>query len=249
MPYKDPKKQRDAGAKYRKKHHDAILKKQREFSKKNPDYQKKLRAKDGERIRQRDRDAYKRNSKPKKKSNVKSRKKHGSKWNKTKRDRYAEDEEYRQKILDAAVIWRKNNPDWISAYNKNYAKENKVIKQEYMKVYGKIYYQRNILKIKKQKADYHKKKPEIQLKAHLKHLEKLAMPFELTSREYKRCLTAWSRVIKKRDKVCQHCGSNKKTQAHHMIYRANYPLLSFSEDNGILLCDSCHFEAHGKKLV
>ena len=47
-----------------------------------------------------------------------------------------------------------------------------------------------------------------------KYLEKNAIPFKITAKEYKRALMAWKRVIKNRDKVCQICGSDENLEAH-----------------------------------
>ncbi len=60
---------------------------------------------------------------------------------------------------------------------------------------------------------------------------------------------AWKRVIVKRDKICQVCGSDKNLEAHHIFHREFFPLLSFSEGNGILLCEDCHNETHGNNLT
>mgnify|MGYP001190811446 CR=1 FL=1 len=77
----------------------------------------------------------------------------------------------------------------------------------------------------------------------------LTKPFDLSVSGYKLALKIWHDVIEKRDIVCQMCGGNQKLEAHHLLYRANYPLLSFNENNGILLCRMCHYHTHGKKLI
>jgi len=219
MPYKDPEKKREAATRYRKKNHDTILEKQRGVSKENPNYQKEQREKNGEQ------------------------------WNKNRREKYADDEEYRKGLLEKGKTWRENNSEWISEYNKEYGQKNKIVIQEYMKEYGKRWYQLNKKKIKLQKKIYHKNNPDILLKAQIKYLEKNAVPFNLNKKEYKRALMAWTRVINKRDKVCQVCGSDEKLEAHHILHRAGFLLLSFSEQNGILLCKNCHNETHGNNLT
>jgi hypothetical protein len=252
MPYKDPEKKREAAAKYRKKNHDEILEKQRKKSKENPNYQKEQRAKNGVKWNQTRREKYALDEEYRKKKldeHKKSREKNKDTWNQTRREKYALDEEYRKKKLDGGEQWRKKNPEWISDYNKEYAQKNKNLIQEYMKEYGKRWYQLNKKKIKLQKKIYRKNNPDILLKAQIKYLTKNAVPFKLTQKEYKRCLTAWGRLIVKRDKVCQICGTDKNLQAHHILYRAIFPLLSFSENNGILLCKSCHHETHGNNLT
>jgi 5-methylcytosine-specific restriction endonuclease McrA len=252
MPYKDPEKKREAAARYRKKNHDKILEKQRIFSKENPNYQKEQYEQHHDTWNENKREKYANDEEYREKSldtHRKSREKNGEQWNENKREKYANDEQYRQNILEQGKKWRENNSEWISEYNKEYSKKNKIIIQEYMTEYGKKWYQLNKMKVKIQKKIYHKNNPDITLKAQIKYLEKNAIPFKITAKDYKRALMAWKRIIKNRDKVCQICGSDENLEAHHIIYRANFPLLSFSEDNGILLCNSCHNETHGNNLT
>ena len=55
----------------------------------------------------------------------------------------------------------------------------------------------------------------------------------------------WSRSIKKQNNnQCQTCG-NEAQHAHHILYRKNYPELQFNINNGIALCQKCHYETHG----
>jgi len=58
----------------------------------------------------------------------------------------------------------------------------------------------------------------------------------------------WSSHIKTRDKICQICGKKTK-DAHHILHRQFYPLLRFNENNGIGLCELCHCQSHGLKLL
>ena len=234
MPYKDPEKKREAATRYRKKNHDNILKKQRKFSKENPNYPKEQYEKHHDTWNENRREKYATDDEYHDKqieNHTKSREKNGEQWNENRRDKYASDEESRQSILEQGKTWRENNPEWISEYNKEYAQKNKIIIQEYMKEYGRRWYQLNKKKVKLQKKIYHKNNPDITLKAQIKYLKKNAVPFNITEKDYKRALMAWKRVIKKRDKVCQICGSDENLEAHHIIYRASFPLLSFSEAN------------------
>lgn len=99
------------------------------------------------------------------------------------------------------------------------------------------------------RSNWQKENPKKCLENSLRHLKNAAKPFELSISGYKLALKIWHDVIEKRDIVCQMCGGNQKLEAHHLLYRANYPLLSFNENNGILLCRMCHYHTHGKKLI
>ena len=59
----------------------------------------------------------------------------------------------------------------------------------------------------------------------------------------------WRQAVFKRDNyTCQHCGSKKNIQAHHIIPWAktrNEQELRYNVKNGITLCRSCHLKAHG----
>lgn len=43
---------------------------------------------------------------------------------------------------------------------------------------------------------------------------------------------------------CEVCGSTDRLQAHHFWYKGSYAHLRFDIDNGISLCQSCHFILH-----
>lgn len=59
----------------------------------------------------------------------------------------------------------------------------------------------------------------------------------------------WRKSVYLRDNyTCQHCGSKKELQAHHIIpwkNTKNRKWLRYDIDNGITLCRSCHLKAHG----
>jgi len=60
----------------------------------------------------------------------------------------------------------------------------------------------------------------------------------------------WSLKIRKRDKICQKCNSNKKLNAHHIFNYDFYPEWGLDLNNGITLCETCHKGFHklyGKK--
>jgi len=79
------------------------------------------------------------------------------------------------------------------------------------------------------------------------YLNKLGQYLSITSSKYKLLLINWSKLVKIRDNYkCQICGSTKNLESHHIIYKKNYPLLSFNINNGITLCRfKCHKEPHG----
>ena len=58
----------------------------------------------------------------------------------------------------------------------------------------------------------------------------------------------WSNHIKSRDKKCKICDKKVK-EAHHVLHRRFYPLLRFNKNNGIGLCELCHYQSHGQKLL
>ena len=59
-------------------------------------------------------------------------------------------------------------------------------------------------------------------------------------------LTKWVRDVRK-DKPCAVC-NNPSEDAHHLLSRVRYPELMLNLNNGIALCQRCHYQVHGKKL-
>lgn len=171
-----------------------------------------------------------------------------------------------QKNKDKKKEYYQNNKDKLKEYRKDYWQKNKDIinyrQNEYYqnnKDKSKEYRQKNKKliadKIKKWRKknpeyikEYNQNHPEAQLKAQKKCLEKLTNPFNKSIFQYKMTLAAWRKVIKKRDQSCAVCGSKNNLDAHHIIHRSKYPELSFLENNGIILCRTHHYEAHGKTM-
>lgn len=62
------------------------------------------------------------------------------------------------------------------------------------------------------------------------------------SDEYRR----WRKAVFVRDNFqCQHCGTKRDIQAHHIKPWARCEELRYDVSNGITLCKSCHLNAHG----
>lgn len=94
-----------------------------------------------------------------------------------------------------------------------------------------------------------KNNPDKVLHSITKRLEYNGEMFNMTGIEYGMSLKVWSESIRKRDNyICQNCGSKENLNAHHIIHRSFYPLLTFILNNGITLCEKCHLQAHGKTL-
>jgi 5-methylcytosine-specific restriction endonuclease McrA len=58
--------------------------------------------------------------------------------------------------------------------------------------------------------------------------------------------TAWSSLVKYRDKKCKKCGSEYNLHAHHIKKFSLYDELKYDVNNGITLCYSCHRKHHKK---
>jgi len=77
----------------------------------------------------------------------------------------------------------------------------------------------------------------------------------ITSPEYKK----WRNAVFKRDNfTCQICfGEDEKVlnkkknplEAHHIKFWSEYPDLRYDVDNGITMCDECHFGFHTLKEI
>ena len=98
--------------------------------------------------------------------------------------------------------------------------------------------------------EYHKQHPEVGLKSKQKQFKKLSN--ELGIFPYNKipmALYSWSKTVKKiHGNYCDVCGITKGIEVHHIFHKANYPLLSLNENNGIPLCKLCHLQAHGRML-
>ena len=54
----------------------------------------------------------------------------------------------------------------------------------------------------------------------------------------------WRKAVIERDGECQMCGAVENLHAHHIKPFARYPKLQFDIDNGLTLCQTCHFKLH-----
>lgn len=82
-----------------------------------------------------------------------------------------------------------------------------------------------------------------------RYLEKIGRILNLTSSQYNFAINIWAKIVKYRDNnKCVICGSIENLNAHHIIYRKDYPELSLNVNNGITLCVDNHNEVHGKCL-
>lgn len=62
-------------------------------------------------------------------------------------------------------------------------------------------------------------------------------------------LREWRTKVFKRDNyTCQHCGDKKQIQAHHIIEWAKDESKRFDIDNGLTLCVKCHSKVHGRNI-
>mgnify|MGYP002637506907 CR=1 FL=1 len=223
---------------------------QRKWHKEHPNYQKELRQKNVEKIRERDRKHYQNNIEKERENNKKSYAKNKDTFNTNRRKVYNENPEKKKTILRKSKENYEKNKDTILAKNKAYAEINKEAIKEWNKEYGKEWYKKNKIKIKNQKKEYRERKPEVMLKAQIKHLSKLGLEFNLNAFQYKMTLRTWRKNIEKKiGKKCVICGSIKGLVAHHIFEKAKYPKLSFNENNGIMLCKKHHDEVHLYNLV
>tara|TARA_R110000868_G_scaffold30713_2_gene113299 strand:- start:11 stop:415 length:405 start_codon:yes stop_codon:yes gene_type:complete len=59
-----------------------------------------------------------------------------------------------------------------------------------------------------------------------------------------RTLRAWSYQVRARDTACLYCGSTNKLHAHHILSKLKHPEFALFLNNGITLCEACHFQEH-----
>ena len=108
-------------------------------------------------------------------------------------------------------------------------------------------YWRNHDNMLEQQQTYRRNNPEIYLKSKQKQMQRLADNFSISSQGMFSGLYEWSKVVKKRDdNSCQVCGNNENLDAHHIFHKKFYPKLCLNPNNGITLCQRCHFDVHRK---
>lgn len=62
--------------------------------------------------------------------------------------------------------------------------------------------------------------------------------------------SAWRklrRIVLARDRICTSCGDTTTRHLHHVKPWATHPELRFDPDNVVLLCRTCHHDAHRKE--
>lgn len=144
--------------------------------------------------------------------------------------------------------WKKKKDKYNAQRRERYQKDKQIIQQR-----NKINFQKNGKKYyrnqKLRQRVWRENNPDRVLNWSIKSLRKEAKSFNLSVMEYKMALMSWSKTVRKRDKVCQVCGTDKELQAHHIIHRSKQPELSFNLNNGITLCKNCHYESHNKTNI
>jgi len=123
--------------------------------------------------------------------------------------------------------YHKDNREKRLVYSRQYYKDNREKMLVYLTQYRKDH--------KEERKQYNKDHPEVELRAQKKLFKKLGLT------RYQ--IRAWTKVIRK-GKDCSYCGSNKKLHSHHIFPKSKYKDLALNENNGVVLCDSCHKEHH-----
>lgn len=59
-------------------------------------------------------------------------------------------------------------------------------------------------------------------------------------------LQSWARDLLSSHDECVICGANEKLVPHHIIKCENTNPIYFSQDNGVVMCHSCHRLYHRK---
>ena len=63
----------------------------------------------------------------------------------------------------------------------------------------------------------------------------------------KRADALWSKIVRDRaGNKCELCGGQTMLQAHHMITKGCCGFLRYSLENGMCLCQGCHYTFHNK---
>lgn len=162
------------------------------------------------------------------------------------RERYGNDEQYRQRILNHRKKWVQNNPNKSKASSKKYCEINKEkINSKRRKRYDndEQYRQRRIDRVKQWRLN----NPERLKKSVKKHYESNKEKIIANNRKYqekypkrKKVQKTVERALKlgkiQRPKRCTNCNTKKPLDAHHEDY--DKPL------DVIWLCRSCHKHLH-----
>lgn len=65
----------------------------------------------------------------------------------------------------------------------------------------------------------------------------------------RKCDAAWSKAVRARAKgKCEWC-AKPANDAHHMVGRRRSAYLRHRLENGVALCQSCHFNFHSKESI
>lgn len=183
------------------------------------------------------------------------------------------DPEKHKKLIQNTKQWKIDNPKEAKLQKKKsdakyhskkkqdpeYVEHRRLIAEKYnnrpeVKEHRKIIQSKHRAKpeVKKQNAIYNsqwaKNNPDKVLENIQRHMKRLSGKIGISWTMWLSQLKAWSRIIHQDcNETCQVCG-DKSTQAHHIFHKSKYPQLAFNRNNGIALCDECHYEVHGKML-
>lgn len=156
-------------------------------------------------------------------------------YNRTKREKYHSDGEYRDKVIETVKKYTGKNKDKIRVYQKKYRKLNK----EKKKIYAQQYFVKNRER-DREKNQLRKKKWQ------KKHAEKLRLYNQEYQKHYRDLeenrikSNARQRAINNtiQPEKCQICGIKTKLERHHKDY--SKPL------EVVFLCKRCHGKLHRK---
>jgi len=173
------------------------------------------------------------------------------------------------KSVEAQREWRRKNPElvhqqYVRAWQRikndpiKLKKKQEILHKHYWKEPEKSRVKDRIASAKYRKkhpdrrkiscAKWDKKNPEAVLAKTQRHLRKIGREMDLTVNGLIGAFQGWSSFVRQRDNNACFCGA-PATVAHHIIHKATYPKLSLNLNNGISLCNRCHNEVHGKKIL
>lgn len=145
---------------------------------------------------------------------------------------------------------RKQDPNYVEQRRLYAEKYNATHKKQHKKSMDK---HRAKPEVRKKNARYNsqwtKDNPDKALKNVRNQLNKLSKHHGMNWWTFLKQLRFWASIVHKDcNQVCVNCGK-KSTQAHHIFHKSKYPMLAFNRNNGLALCDRCHYEVHGKLLI